>query len=197
MAENAFPLDRIIPVALLESSRIIFMAGKAETVCILFEEGLHIRSMVQVAAAASLFNWCMHIGSGKLLPVMTGEAHLRAGGFQQALIRTVMHRMAGETPAFGYRLVNSFLLALCFILPMTGKALLRRVLPEIRAADHAMMKMAGFTVVFLHRLMNDTLFEGCRHIGVAFHTAFPGLSHRLLAAGAGNEQTEDEYQSNK
>jgi len=105
--------------------------------------------------------------------------------------------MAGETPAFGNRPVHGFLLALCFILSMTDIALLRRVLPEIRASDHAMMKMAGFTVVFLHRLMNDTLFEGCRHIGVAFHTAFPGLSHRLLAAGAGNKQTEDERQSNK
>jgi len=79
MAENAFPLDRIIPVTLPERSRIIFMTGKTETVCVLFEEGLHIRSMVQVAAAASLFNRCMHIGSGKLPPVMTGETYLRAG----------------------------------------------------------------------------------------------------------------------
>jgi len=138
----------------------------------------------------------MHIRPGKLLPVMTGKTDLRAGGFQQSLIRAVMCRVAGQTEALGNRLMYGVLLAFLLNLLMTDKTLFRRILPKIRAANHSMMKMTSLTIVFLHRFMNDPLFERGRHIGVTFDAAFPGLTNRL-GADAGNKQTEDERQSKK
>ncbi|MCJ7616772.1 MAG: hypothetical protein MUO43_09580, partial [Desulfobacterales bacterium] len=196
VAENTLSLHRIIPVTFTKSSLIILMTGKAEAVFVLFEKEIHARSMVYMTAGTSHCNRCMHIRPGKLLPVMTCKAYLRAAGFKQAQISAVMCRVAGQTAAFGNRLVHRLLLAFLFFLPMTDKTLFRRILAQKSPADHSMMKMTSLAIIFLYRFVNDPLFKSGSHIGVTFHTAFPGLANRL-SADTGNKQTKDERESKK
>mgnify|MGYP006948917783 CR=1 FL=1 len=82
MTESAFSLYRIITVTFTKGSRIILMAGEAETIFVLLEEKFYIGSMVDMTAGTTHFNWGMNIGSGKLLPIMTGKTDSRPGGLQ-------------------------------------------------------------------------------------------------------------------
>jgi len=152
--------------------------------------------MVYMTAAASRFNRGMYISPQKLLSIMTGKANLRAGGFQQTIIRAVMYLVAGQTKSIGCRLMHGLLLAFLLNLLMTYKTLFRGILPKICPANHSMMKMTSLTIVFLHRFVNDSLFECGSHVGVTFHTAFSRLANRLTA-DAGNKQTKDERKSKK
>ena len=194
MTLHAFSLHRIFPMTFQKSRLIAPMTGKAETVRLLCQQEILIRPVIHMTAAAALFNRGMHIGPGKLFSVMTGKTEIRTGGFQQPRMGAVMHLMARHTAAVGHRPVHGLFLAFLGLLSMAGKTLLRRILPQIHAADHAVMQVTGLAFILLHRFMHHPLFISGSNIGMAFNAAFSGLAYRL-AGNAGHQQTQSESKS--